>query len=73
MESVCFRLFSVYSALKDTFKVDKFNEIRAGGGFSRSNLWLQIMSDVFGEGLTVPALRREYCPGSLHTQSGSTW
>jgi len=65
MESVCFRLFSVYSALKDTFKVDKFNDVRAGGGFSRSNLWLQIMSDVFGEGLTVPALEENTALGAF--------
>lgn len=65
MESVCFRLFSVYSALKDTFNVDKFNDVRAGGGFSRSNLWLQIMSDVFGEGLTVPALEENTALGAF--------
>lgn len=65
MESVCYRLFSVYSALKDTFKVDRFNEIRAGGGFSRSNLWLQIMSDIFGEKLIVPALEENTSLGSF--------
>lgn len=65
MESVCYRLFSVYSALKDTFKVDRFNEVRAGGGFSRSSLWLQIMADVFGERLLVPALEENTSLGAF--------
>lgn len=65
IESVCYRLFSIYSALKDTFKTDRFNEIRAGGGFARSNLWLQIMADVFGERLTVPTLEENTSLGAF--------
>ncbi|MBC7321117.1 gluconokinase [bacterium] len=65
MESVCYRIFSVYSALKDLFNVESFNEIRAGGGFSRSRLWLQIMSDVFGEGISVPFLEENTSLGAM--------
>lgn len=65
MESVCYRLFSVYSALKDLFNGEDFNEIRAGGGFSRSRLWLQIMSDVFGERISVPTLEENTSLGAM--------
>lgn len=65
MESVCYRLYSIYSALKDLFNVENFNEIRAGGGFSRSKLWLQIMSDVFGKKIIVPTLEENTSLGAM--------
>ena len=65
MESVCYRLYSVYSALKDLFEREGFRELRAGGGFSRSKLWLQIMSDVFGESLIVPTLEENTSLGAM--------
>ncbi|MCX7796706.1 MAG: gluconokinase [bacterium] len=65
MESVCYRLYSVYSALRDLFSVENFNEIRAGGGFSRSKLWLQIMSDIFGKELIVPTLEENTSLGAM--------
>jgi len=65
MEGVCYRLYSVYSALKDLFSVESFKEIRAGGGFSRSRLWIQIMSDVFGEGLIIPTLEENTSLGAM--------
>lgn len=65
MESVCYRLYSVYSALRDLFSTENFNEIRAGGGFSRSKLWLQIMSDIFGKELIIPALEENTSLGAM--------
>ncbi|MGC8971689.1 MAG: gluconokinase [bacterium] len=65
MEGVCYRLYSVYSALKDLFSVESFREIRAGGGFSRSRLWIQVLSDVFGEGLIIPAIEENTSLGAM--------
>jgi len=65
IEGVCYRMYSVYTALKDTTKIEKFKDIRAGGGFSRSKIWLQIMADVFNEVITVPTLEESTSLGAM--------
>ena len=51
MEGICFSLNCVLDALKDFGKVE---DIRVSGSFTKSALWLQIMSDIFAEDITLP-------------------
>jgi gluconokinase len=51
MEGVCYRILSVSKPLDELFGVPK--EVRVTGGFSRSPLWLQILSNVLGRDLLV--------------------
>lgn len=52
MEGVVYNLYSVYLALRE--QMDSVGSIKASGGFARSEMWKQLMADVFGEQLTVP-------------------
>ncbi|TVT27081.1 gluconokinase [Salinicoccus cyprini] len=52
MEGVVYNLYSVYLALRE--QMSSVKSIKASGGFARSEMWKQLMSDVFGEQLTVP-------------------
>ncbi|MHB1005783.1 MAG: gluconokinase [Chloroflexota bacterium] len=54
LEGVAYRMYSIFVALRDV--VGSPREIRATGGFTRSQLWLQILADVFGERLSVPVV-----------------
>lgn len=65
IEGVCYRMYSVYNALKDATRIEKFKEVRAGGGFAHSDLWLQIMSDVFDEILRAPTLEENTSLGAM--------
>jgi gluconokinase len=52
LEGVCFSLHSVTSVLEEL--AGSIHEVRASGGFVRSSLWLQILSDVLGKRVLVP-------------------
>ncbi|WP_411842864.1 gluconokinase [Salinicoccus sp. HZC-1] len=52
MEGVVYNLYSVYLALRE--QMNEVNSIKASGGFARSEIWKQLMADVFGEKLSVP-------------------
>lgn len=52
LEGVVFSIFSVAIALRDL--AGPANEIYASGGFARSAVWRQILSDVTGKELLVP-------------------
>lgn len=65
IEGICYRMYSVYNALKDATEIENFKEVRAGGGFSRSDLWLQIMADVLNETLSVPNLEENTSLGAM--------
>lgn len=52
LEGVTFRMFSIFKALNEV--AGPVNEIRVGGSFTRSKLWVQIMADVFGKVISVP-------------------
>lgn len=52
LEGIIYRMFSVYSVLEEV--AGPLNEIRVSGSFTRSQLWLQIMADVFGKKICVP-------------------
>ncbi len=53
LEGICYRLHSVIQPLENL--IGKSSEIRVTGGFTRSPLWLQILSDVLGRELMVTA------------------
>ncbi|MDR3564166.1 MAG: gluconokinase [Negativicutes bacterium] len=52
MEGIVYRMFSIFTALEEVS--GDVNEIRVGGSFTRSELWVQIMADVFGRIISVP-------------------
>ncbi len=52
LEGVVYNLYSVYLALRE--QMNEVKSIKASGGFARSEMWKQLMADVFGEQLTVP-------------------
>lgn len=51
LEGICYSLNTVMMALKDFGEI---RDIRVSGSFTKSELWLQILSDVFGYNLTLP-------------------
>lgn len=52
LEGICFSLHSVTSVLEEL--AGSIHEVRASGGFVRSSVWLQILSDVLGKTVFVP-------------------
>lgn len=52
MESVCYRMNSILLALQEL--TGPAQEIRVSGSFIRSDLWLQILADVFTQDVNVP-------------------
>lgn len=53
MEGVMFRIGAVVAAVEEFAGTAK--QIRASGGFARSPLWVQMMADVLGSPVTIPA------------------
>lgn len=51
MEGICYSMNAVLDALKEFGEIQ---DIRVSGSFTKSDLWLQILSDVFNEKLTLP-------------------
>lgn len=52
LEGIVYNLFLVLEALEDC--IGKAERIQATGGFARSELWRQMMSDIFEREVTVP-------------------
>ena len=52
MEGILFALYSVNVAVQELTGAG--GEIRASGGFARSQAWLQMMADVFGQEVVTP-------------------
>lgn len=52
LEGVLFAVYSINLALRDLVNTEP--EIRASGGFARSESWLQMMADLFGYDVLVP-------------------
>ena len=51
MEGICYSLRFVLDALRE---FEDVKDIRISGSFTKSELWVQIMSDIFGEHITLP-------------------
>ena len=52
MEGVLFNLYSVFLTLRK--HMDEAGTIKASGGFARSEMWKQMMADIYGEKVEVP-------------------
>ncbi|WP_378954528.1 gluconokinase [Pelosinus sp. sgz500959] len=52
LEGIIYRMFSIFKSLEEV--AGSVNEIRVGGSFTRSRVWVQIMADVFGRVIQVP-------------------
>lgn len=52
LEGIVYRMFSIFNSLQEV--AGDVKEIRAGGSFTRSKVWVQIMADVFGRVIHVP-------------------
>jgi len=52
LEGIIYGMFSIFKALEEV--AGDVNEIRVGGSFTRSRVWVQIMADVFGRTIHVP-------------------
>jgi gluconokinase len=52
LEGILFSVYSIYIALRDL--AGEAREIRAAGGFARSKLWQQMMTDVFACDVLIP-------------------
>ncbi|QAY65742.1 gluconokinase [Paenibacillus protaetiae] len=52
MEGIIFNLYSVLLALEEA--IGRPKQIKATGGFARSQLWRQMMADIFDQNVVVP-------------------
>lgn len=64
LEGVAYRMQSIFTALQDV--AGKPNEVRATGGFTKSELWVQILADMFGHTLRVPVVREASAFGAAY-------
>lgn len=63
LEGVIFNLYSVYLALVEIMD-HPVTSIKATGGFSKSELWRQMMADIFDEPVVVPKSYESSCLGA---------
>lgn len=63
LEGVIYNLYSVFLALEELIGQPK--SIQATGGFARSELWRQMMSDIFDQELHVPESVESSCLGAV--------
>ncbi|SFD65122.1 gluconate kinase, FGGY family [Paenibacillus catalpae] len=62
LEGVIFNLFTVYMALEEL--IGHPTKIQATGGFARSELWRQMMADIFEQEVHVPESFESSCLGA---------
>lgn len=63
LEGVIFNLYSVMLALQELIGVPK--GVQATGGFARSELWRQMMADIFNQDVTIPESFESSCLGAV--------
>lgn len=63
LEGVIYNLYSVLMALEEL--TGKPKKIQATGGFARSELWRQMLSDIFDQELHVPESIESSCLGAV--------
>lgn len=61
MEGVIINLFTVYMALEEL--IGRPTKIQATGGFAKSELWRQMMADIFDQEVHVPVSVESSCLG----------
>lgn len=63
LEGVIFNLYTVFIALQEVIGIP--NKIQATGGFARSELWRQMMADIFDQEVSVPESFESSCLGAI--------
>jgi gluconokinase len=63
LEGVIFNLYTVMLALQELIGVP--SKIQATGGFARSELWRQMMADIFNQEVAVPESFESSCLGAI--------
>lgn len=63
LEGVIFNLYTVMLALKEM--IGEPSKIQATGGFARSELWRQMMADIFNQEVAVPESYESSCLGAI--------
>ncbi len=63
LEGVIYNLYTVLLALQELIGVPK--KIRATGGFARSELWRQMLADIFNQEVDVPESFESSCLGAV--------
>jgi gluconokinase len=63
LEGVIYNLYTVYLALTEVMD-GPVTRIQATGGFARSDVWRQMMSDIFASEVTVPQSYESSCLGA---------
>ena len=63
LEGVLYNLYTVYLALIEVMN-ETPNEIKATGGFAKSEVWRQMMADIFDTQLSVPESYESSCLGA---------
>ena len=63
MEGVAFRMYSIFQALEELS--GGVREIRASGGFTRSELWVQILADVYGHPIVTTVAKESSSMGAI--------
>jgi len=63
LEGVIFNLYTVMLALQEMIGVP--TKIQATGGFARSELWRQMMADIFNQEVVVPESFESSCLGAV--------
>lgn len=63
LEGVILNLYTVMLALREISGVP--NKIQATGGFARSELWRQMMADIFHQEVVVPESFESSCLGAI--------
>ncbi|MFD2611136.1 gluconokinase [Paenibacillus gansuensis] len=62
LEGVIFNMYTVLIAMEEV--IGRPKKIHATGGFARSPLWRQMMSDIFGQEVVVPESYESSCLGA---------
>lgn len=63
LEGVIFNLYTVLLAMEE--RIGRPKKIQATGGFARSPLWRQMMSDIFDQEVVVPESFESSCLGAV--------
>jgi len=64
MEAVIYRMFSVYEIL--TAFSDDVKQVIANGGYTSSDIWLQIQADVFNREIVVAGINEASAFGAAY-------
>lgn len=64
LEGVIFNLYSVFIAL-NVLMDEPVKSLKATGGFAKSELWRQMMADIFEHDLIVPESHESSCLGAM--------